>query len=117
MHFLESSKVCSWPIAAYAIAMILIIFGAFGTLFLMRVPPRKRVHFFCFAKRNRTKEKATRAKSAPRCPCFVVSQTIKPFVSLLAALFAAREFKPQTDHRGIYMPWCCSEEQYDCCLD
>jgi hypothetical protein len=53
--------------------------------------------------------KATRAQSAPRCPCFVVSQTIKPFVSLLAAVFATREFKPQTDHCGTYMPMCCPE--------
>ncbi len=62
----------------------------------------------CFAKYPFT-PKATRAKSAPRCPCCVVSQTIKPFVSLLAAVFATRETKPQLHERGKYWRQYCAE--------
>jgi hypothetical protein len=68
----------------------------------------RSTYFPCFAKESKQR-KATRAKSAPRCPCFVVSQTIKLFVSLLAAVFATREFKPQLHQRDKYWLQYCTE--------
>ncbi|WP_231550526.1 hypothetical protein, partial [Chitinibacter sp. ZOR0017] len=69
---------------------------------------RRGTYFPCFAKESKQR-KASRTKSAPRCPCFVVSQTIKPFVSLLAAVFATREPQPQLHQRSKYQRQYCAE--------